>query len=143
MGTVATWINILLRLKDAAMAFDSPRSIVEGLSGDGEERFANSVLLGLVETVQCEGFAQLLREGAQRVQDFAYTQPLPPRDEVEDEEPEEDDEEEGIEEVPPLPPNPWNVADIHHPFQPGEFMDLHEKERKKAREIFKKRIRRD
>lgn len=70
---IKLWVNMLLRLKDNALAYDSPRNILELFSQTGEHRFLEEIMGDYSEVLQCPKMGRLIREGVWRVQELAFT----------------------------------------------------------------------
>lgn len=70
---IKLWINMLLRLKDNALAYDNPRNILELFSQTGEHRFLEEIMGDYSEILQCPKMGRLIREGVWRVQELAFT----------------------------------------------------------------------
>lgn len=73
---IDTWTRLLLRIKDASLEFQHPKSIIEACSAAGFGSFAKRVLGDMSETIQCKGMASMIAEGVRRVQDIAYVDVL-------------------------------------------------------------------
>lgn len=69
---IATWAEMLLAIKDASQVFESPKNIIEGLSGQGSENFVIEVLKDNAQKVLCQDTNKLVMQSVRRLQDIAY-----------------------------------------------------------------------
>lgn len=71
---IATWAEMLMKIKDASQAYEEPYHIIENMSQLGGDRFLRSVLGDLARKVICPDMERLMQDGVQRVQEIAYTE---------------------------------------------------------------------
>lgn len=69
---ILDWVNMLLKVKDAACSFENPRQIVESLSAS-EEHFVDEVFGEYSEQLQCVDIKRILMDAVRRVQGYVYT----------------------------------------------------------------------
>ncbi len=69
---IETWTNILLKLKDAAQEFETPREIIEQLSMDGVQQFTRKIFGDQYSLVQCHDMEDLIMDSVRYVQNYAY-----------------------------------------------------------------------
>lgn len=70
---IETWVNMLVKLKEAAELYPDPVAIVESLSRDGELRFLETVLgEELANEVIAPDAEDVIREGIRIIQDICY-----------------------------------------------------------------------
>lgn len=72
---IKTWIDMLLRVKDHAIKYNSPEDIVEAVSMNGATPFVRQVMGQLSELIECPDMDQLVFDGVRRAQVLAYTRP--------------------------------------------------------------------
>lgn len=69
---IQTWVDMLLCVKDAAMAIEDSRDIVESFSKNGEYAFLNKVFGKYTDLLSFPDYKDMMIEGVRRVQDIAY-----------------------------------------------------------------------
>lgn len=74
-GVLKTWVDMLLKVKDAAASFESPQGIVQTLSGEGQLRFLNMIMGEYDDLLMCPNIEQRMLNGARIVQNWAYVVP--------------------------------------------------------------------
>ena len=73
LESIRFWAETLLKIKDAAMAFDTPRDVLADFSGDMCDTFLWRVLGEDGEQFKYPGYEVALLEGVRDVQSLAYT----------------------------------------------------------------------
>lgn len=73
---IATWVELLLRVKDSALSFKNATAVIESMSMSGAERFLAEVMGPQAELIEAPGQDALLMNGIRRVQDLAYVKPM-------------------------------------------------------------------
>lgn len=73
---IATWVDLLLRIKDASLRYSSIHDMVEGISREGGLRFMESIFEDKTELLYCSNIDKIIMAGVRRVQDIAYNQPV-------------------------------------------------------------------
>jgi hypothetical protein len=68
---IATWVTMILEIKDAALRFNNPREIIESFSGQGPEKFLENIG-PTVNLLNFDNQEQLLRLGVRNAQEVAY-----------------------------------------------------------------------
>lgn len=77
MVDIEEWVKLLLKLKDAARKFDSPKAILENLSAVGPQIFLNNVFEDMSKyLLHVDNLDAHIMEDARRVQDVAYAKVL-------------------------------------------------------------------
>jgi len=69
---IETWINMLLIIKDRALEFEQPTSIIEAVSAQGLIPFATQILGPYEELLGCQDMEDIILKGIRQVQPFAY-----------------------------------------------------------------------
>lgn len=69
---IATWVEMLLKLKDFASDFQHRREIIEGISGVGVERFMYKVFGSLADLLTYNDMEEDVYDAMRRIQYFAY-----------------------------------------------------------------------
>lgn len=69
---INTWVEMLLKIKDAAFSFQTAREIVETLSFNGSRNFADRILGPYAELISTDDMEGLIVDGVRRVQDIAF-----------------------------------------------------------------------
>lgn len=72
-GLIQTWVDMLVKLKEAAELYQDPVAIVESLSRDGEMHFLETVLgAELAQQVIAPDAEESIREGIRSIQNICY-----------------------------------------------------------------------
>lgn len=74
---IEQWVNLLLRVRDAALVYETCQQVVEGFSKNGELPFLQALFGDLYDVIYYEGCEVDLRDGVRRVQEVAYTKEQP------------------------------------------------------------------
>jgi len=70
---IEKWVDILLRLKDAACEFENQVAILEQFSMDGPRFVADVILKDFKKDIDVAGLQDMLWDGARLAQEFVYT----------------------------------------------------------------------
>lgn len=73
---ILNWVELLIRVRDASRKFETPRQIVEALSGMGGRQFSQEVFHDSLELIDWPGLEISVMDGVRLIQDIAF---MPPR----------------------------------------------------------------
>lgn len=72
LSLVYKWNEVLDELRTASLNFNSPRDVLDQLSGDGEQQFLQTLLPNNYQLFQYDGADKVIRNSARRVQMIAF-----------------------------------------------------------------------
>jgi hypothetical protein len=72
LALIDTWMNMLLAVKDASLAYSETYEIVEGVSANDAQQFTKMVFKDYAELLECDEQDDMIMEGVRRIQDLAY-----------------------------------------------------------------------
>ena len=75
---ISQWVEILLKLKDQSLNFDTPTQLIEMMSANGADAFVEQILGPLSELVQCPDMSMVVMNGVRIAQNIAYTKTKEP-----------------------------------------------------------------
>jgi hypothetical protein len=71
---IEKWVELLLRIKDSSLKYDKPYEMMEAVSVEGMEGFMEGVFGRHVLDLACDGWQDMLMDGARRIQVLCYTE---------------------------------------------------------------------
>lgn len=72
LDLIYKWNEVLDELRTASLTFNSPRDVLDQLSGDGEQQFLQTLLPNSYQLFEYEGADKVIRNSARRVQMIAF-----------------------------------------------------------------------
>lgn len=76
-SVISTWVELLLRVKDASREYEEASDIIASASQSGFSRFFTQVFGGYSDLLHCKELDEIVLAGLRRVQDVAYTKTKP------------------------------------------------------------------
>src|SRR5690606_26903020 len=70
---INTWVELLLKVRDASLRFKKPNEIIESMSHNGATILTRNVFDHYSDLIQCSNMQDVLMRGARRIQEIAYT----------------------------------------------------------------------
>lgn len=70
---INTWVELLLKVRDASLKFKKPNEIIESMSHNGSTILTRNVFDHYSDLIQCSNMQDVLMRGARRIQEIAYT----------------------------------------------------------------------
>lgn len=73
---IEEWVSILLAIKDASLKYDKSYELMEGVSMAGPYDFLQQTFGKYADELMCDGWEDMVREGARRAQIMCYTEEM-------------------------------------------------------------------